>query len=376
MSDFAAFLALLQQDVPLAPRTTIGLGGPARFYADVNDVTVLCEGLSWAAREKLPVLILGGGSNLVLPDEGVQGLVLRLAMSGIRLEDSSQNGEERIVTAAAGTPWDTLVETTVDAGLSGLECLSGIPGTVGATPIQNVGAYGQEVAQCIESVECLDRATLQRRVFSAAECDFAYRQSRFKAADRDRFVILSVGYRLRSGYIHELRYGELQERLAARFGSIKNLPAGVAGLRAIRETVLELRRGKSMVVDADDPNTRSVGSFFMNPVLAPADFERVRQVAVERGHTAGPPAYSGPTGTKVPAAWLIEHAGFSRGYRRPGAAISSKHTLALINPGDGTRRNLLELAAEIRVGVERVFGVRLEIEPEIYGLPENFDHRR
>lgn len=368
-----AFIETLKQDAPLAPHTSIGLGGNADWFARVTDVNLLCEGLTWAAREKVPALVLGGGSNLILPDEGVRGLVLQLAFSGIRIEteDSANSGAERLasVTAAAGTSWDDLVASTVEAGLSGIECLSGIPGTVGATPIQNVGAYGQEVSQTIEQVECLDRATLERRVFTNEECEFAYRRSRFKTTDRDRFIVLSVRYRLHAGKIQELRYGELKQRIVERFES-GQIPAGIDGLRAIRETVLALRRSKSMVLDPADPNSRSVGSFFMNPVLSPEEVERISAIAMQRGSETEAPSFPGRAGTKIPAAWLIERSGYSRGFRRPGAAISENHCLALINPGDGTRRKLLELAEEIRVSVHRIFGVHLEIEPEIYGTPE------
>jgi UDP-N-acetylmuramate dehydrogenase len=366
-----AFTDLLKQGVPLAPYTSIGLGGKADWFAEITEAEALREGLAWAAHEKVPALVLGGGSNLILPDEGVRGLVLRLAFTGVQIETESPESDFAFVTAAAGTNWDELVVATIEAGLSGIECLSGIPGTVGATPIQNVGAYGQDVSQTIARVECLDRATLQRRLFANEECRFAYRQSRFKTSDRNRFIVLSVCYRLHCKQIRELRYGELKERLRDRQGSDDALSfKGVGGLRAIRETVLELRRGKSMVLDPGDPNSRSAGSFFLNPVLAAEDVKRIARIAHQRGVERPLPEYPAPGGTKVPAAYLIEHAGFQKGFRRPGAAISANHTLALINPGDGTRRNLLELAEEIQAGVSRVFGVRLEIEPEIYGTPE------
>ncbi|MCR9144024.1 MAG: UDP-N-acetylmuramate dehydrogenase [bacterium] len=394
-----AFPDLLKQDEALAPYTTIGLGGRADWFAEINDVAHLHEGLAWAAREKIPALVLGGGSNLILPDEGVRGLVLRLAFSGIRIEADDQQTADQdagdrldggggvLATAEAGTNWDEFVQATVEAGLSGVECLSGIPGTVGATPIQNVGAYGQEVSQTIERVVCLDRATFEHRAFTNEQCEFAYRQSRFKSRDRNRFIVLSVSYRLRRHAIAELRYGELRQRLEARFGAADAgggqtsghsgvagttlaLPAGVPGLQAIRETVLELRRGKSMVLDPQDPNSRSAGSFFLNPVLDSEDVERVARIALQRGADQPPPQYPAPSGIKLSAAWLIERAGFQKGFRRPGAAISANHCLALINPGEGTRLNLLELAEEIQAGVLRVFGVRLEIEPEIYGTRE------
>ena len=321
------------------------------------------------------------GSNLILPDAGVRGLVLRLAFSGIRIDEASavtksvpaSTGADQVsVTAAAGTNWDELVQATVEAGLSGIECLSGIPGTVGATPIQNVGAYGQEVSQTIEAVECLDRATLQRRLFKNEECDFGYRHSRFKSSDRDRFIVLSVSYRLNPARIAELRYGELRDRITERFGA-EGPPGGAPGLRAIREIVLELRRGKSMVLDPGDANTRSAGSFFLNPVLPAEDAEQLVEAVRRRGIETEPPRYPAPDGVKFPAAWLIEKAGFQKGFRRPGAAISTNHSLALINPGGGSRRDLLELAAEIQRAVEQAFGIRLEIEPEIYGLRETGD---
>lgn len=385
------FVQLLREQEALAGHTTIALGGPADYFARVKSLDEVRAGLAWAAAEKLPVLILGGGSNLVLPDAGVRGLVLQIAIGGIDVVDSSDTTET--IAVGAGVPWDELVNWSVARGLSGIECLAGIPGTVGATPIQNVGAYGQEVAQTIQLVEVLERATGTVRQVPAAECEFEYRQSRFKQADRDRFVVLRVCFRLGKERIEPPRYAELQRLLRERFPELSfdsgaseakasanrpmQLNERVAVLETIRDAVLTLRRSRSMVVDLADPNSRSAGSFFMNPIVSADQLTMItRRIHEVCGAGVEFPAY--PAGgdserTKLSAAWLIERAGFLKGLRRPGAAISGNHCLALVNPQDGTesRRAILELAAEIQAGVRRNFGVDLHIEPEIYGVAEN-----
>ena len=319
------------------------------------------DALAAAVERDVPVVVLGGGSNVVVSDAGFPGLVVKMAIGGL---DFTDDGASVRVTAGAGVAWDALVRDAVARGLQGVECLSGIPGSVGATPIQNVGAYGQEVAETIERVVALDRRSLAPVEFTAAQSAFAYRSSRFKTTDRDRYVVTSVVFRLRRGGPPAPRYAELAAALERRPGWRDLTP--VAGLAAVRDAVLDLRRAKAMVLDAQDPDTRSVGSFFVNPVLGAAALEQV----VERWRAAGGegavPAYAAPGGFKVPAAWLIERAGFLKGYRREGVGISRRHALALVNAG-GTTAELLALAADIEAAVAARFGVRLEREPVMIG---------
>ena len=350
----------LREHVPLAPYTTLGLGGAARYFAECASEQDISAALAFGSDRRLPVYILGGGSNVVFADAGYSGVVLRVTIGGIEYRDSGIPE----VTAGAGVDWDALVSGAVARGWTGIECLSGIPGTVGGTPIQNVGAYGQGIAETLVSVTCLDRTTLERRTFTARECAFAYRNSRFKQGDRDRYVVLDVTFRLARGGTPRIRYAELRDAVA-RQASLEAVPPAQA-VRLVRETVLALRRGKSMVLDPSDPNTRSVGSFFTNPVLPPPAFARLeeRWRSAGQGQGSAIPTFPADGGVKVPAAWLVERAGFPKGYRRGGAGISSRHALALVNLG-GTSAELLALAESVRAGVETRFGVRLEFEPEV-----------
>src|SRR5207237_642175 len=276
-------LVELREHVPLAPYTTFGLGGKARYFVECGSEDEVRAALAYAAERRLPAYVLGGGSNVVFLDSGFPGLILRLTIGGIELRD----GPSPEVRAGAGVDWDTLVQNVVQRGWTGVECLSGIPGTVGGTPIQNVGAYGQEIAESLVSVECLDRTTLERQAVPA------------------------------------------------------------------------LRRSKPMGLDPADPNPRSAGSSFTNPVLSAAAFADLAQRWKEI------PSFPADGGVKVPAAWLVEHAGFPKGYRGGGGAgISTRHALALVNRG-GTSADLLALAEEVRAGVEKQFGIRLAYEPEV-----------
>ena len=341
----------------LAPYTTFRLGGPARFFADCRTESDLTDALDFADARGLAVHILGGGSNTIFRDDGFAGLVAHLMMGALDWRDSADGAE---VTAAAGVKWDVLVAESVKRGLSGIECLSGIPGTVGATPIQNVGAYGQEVADTVVRVACLNRATRGKVEFRAQDCGFGYRTSRFKRADRDRFVVLGVTFRLSKSGPREIRYPEL-ERAVRQAGGLGGRSAG-EGLALVRDVVLALRAGKAMVLDANDPNTRSAGSFFTNPVLSRAAFAAfaTRAESLQIGGTI--PSFPADGGFKVPAAWLVEQAGFSKGQRSGGVGISQRHALALVNY-DGTSAELLAFAAEIEKGVFERFGIRLEREP-------------
>jgi UDP-N-acetylmuramate dehydrogenase len=346
--------------VRLADHTTLGLGGPARHFVAAGTDEDLIEAVRAAEDGGQPVLILGGGSNLVVADEGFDGTVIQVATRGVRRE-----GEAGLVTAAAGEDWDAVVAWTVAAGLAGLECLSGIPGLAGATPIQNVGAYGQEVAETITAVRTYDRVTGQISIIPNERCGFGYRTSVFKRDDARRHVVLSVTFRLAVQSISApVRYAELAAALGVEIGD-------QAASTKVRSAVIELRRRKGMVLDSADPDTRSVGSFFVNPVLDGAALAAVEAAARARcGAGTRVPRFDAGDGlVKVPAAWLIERAGFGRGYSLgDGARISSKHTLALVNYGSATTAGLMALARQIRDGVCDAFGVSLAPEPVLVGV--------
>ena len=350
---------MIRDGVPLAPFTTLELGGPARHFVEAADEGAVGEALRWADGRKSPVALLGGGSNMVVSDAGFDGLIVRIATRGIRFDSS---GGEAAVTAAAGEPWDALVAEAVGRGLGGLECLSGIPGLVGATPIQNVGAYGQEVAETIRAVRVLERGTWQTRELSPEDCGFGYRDSSFKR-DPTRFVVLAVTFGLRPGGAPALRYGELAESLA---GASKPHPT----LSDARATVLALRAKKSMLVTAGDPNRRSVGSFFMNPILESGQAGEVAARAGDDG--ARMPRWPASDGrVKLSAGWLIERAGIAKGLRRGSVGVSSAHALALVHHGGGTTAALVALAHEIQQAVRTRFGVTLVPEPSFVGLAWN-----
>ena len=350
---------LLREQEPLAQHTTLGLGGPARYFHECTTEAELREALTWARERRLRVQIMGGGSNLVVADAGFPGLVLKLAIGGIALRETTQGVE---LTAAAGVEWDALVRRVVERGWTGIECLSGIPGTVGATPIQKVGAYGQEIAETLVSVRCLERAGLTEVVFPRDQCEFAYRSSRFKVRDHGRYIVLDITLRLYRDRLPQLRYAELAQAVR-HHGELERL-APADAVSVVRNTVLELRRRKSMVLDPTDPNGRSVGSFFMNPVLSADAFDRLVHRWGAAGEGDGIPMFPADGRVKVPAAWLIEQAGFRKGYRRGGVGISTRHALALVNHG-GTTAELLALAEAIERAVYERFGVRLEREPVV-----------
>ncbi len=342
----------VEENVSIAPLTTIGIGGPARFFLRATTVDQVRDGLAWANERKLPLFILGGGSNLLVSDDGFPGLVLRLDLRGIHVESED---EFATVKAGAGEPWDPFVELAVRNGWAGVECLSGIPGSTGATPIQNVGAYGQDVSETIIRVETLDREDGRVRWFTNEECRFGYRTSLFKNYERDRYIVLSVTFRLRKGGPASVRYPELQRYLEERNASLEDL-------QTVRDAVIAIRKRKGMVIDASDPDTRSDGSFFMNPVLTAEQFAKFP----ERDRA---PHFPAPEGTvKLSAAWLIQHAGFSKGFVHGNVGLSSKHTLAVINRGGGTAREVVELVEMILAGVREKFGVEIHPEPNFIGF--------
>ncbi|HUI08720.1 MAG TPA: UDP-N-acetylmuramate dehydrogenase [Bacteroidota bacterium] len=330
----------------LARHTTIGLGGLARWFARCSTADDIRASLEFARRSKLPVQVFSGGSNIIFHDEGFAGVVLQVRLTGFRAEETPAGA---LVTVGAGEQWDDVVLRAVRKGWSGIECLSGIPGSAGGTPVQNVGAYGQEVAGTIASVSAIDRETLADAEFTREECSFGYRESRFKGGDANRFIITGVRFQLAKADAVDIRYTELARELDARAGG--RSPAEV------REAVIALRKKKSMVIDPSDPNTRSVGSFFMNPIV-PREFYDKRLTGLAL------PVYPAPGGVKLSAAWLVEHAGFPKGTRRGGAAISERHALAIVNRG-GSTAEVLALAGEIERRVEEMFGVRLRREPVI-----------
>ncbi len=346
-----------RSEVLLSELTTLRTGGPAGRASSAETLEELIDAVRGADAADGALLLIGDGSNLVAPDAGWPGDVVLIRNRGI--EEVGQVREVR-VRVEAGEPWDDLVARSVDAGWSGLECLSGIPGRTGATPVQNVGAYGQDVADSISGVEIFDRDTGQRATLAAAACRFGYRESRFKHTDR--FVVLAVRFRLRrSRESVPIRYAELASRLGVAMGE----RASAADVRA---AVLDLRRNKGMVLDPADHDTWSAGSFFTNPVLTPGEYEVFSERARARlGPDAEPPAYPDPHGRKLSAAWLIEAAGFVKGYARGRAALSGKHTLALTNRGSATTAEILALADEITSRVETDFGLRLHPEPRIPG---------
>ena len=341
--------------VPLAPLTTLGVGGNARFLVDGYDEATIRDALAWARGRGMPCRILGGGSNVVVPDDGFDGLVVRMLTRGTTWRNQ---GTTVVLQARAGEPWDDIVAESVRRGCQGLECLSGIPGLAGATPIQNVGAYGQEVAETIASVEVLDRESLEVRTLAASECRFSYRDSFFKSIAPENYVVLGVDFRLTPEGAPAVRYAELERGLAERRAE------GAPTLAEVRETVLALRRKKSMVLDPNDANGRSCGSFFVNPVVTE---EQAR--AVERVLGApSMPRYPQPDGSvKLAAGWLIEQAGFTKGMRRGPVGLSSKHALAIVCHEGASAADVEAFAREIRAGVEARFGVTLSQEPVPFG---------
>ena len=341
--------------VSLAGYTTLGVGGAARWFAEAADEATLLDALRWARARGVPLRALGGGSNLVVADRGVEALVVRVALRGVQSR-TVDGGVE--VTAAAGEPWDDFVRLTVERGWAGLECLSGIPGLVGATPMQNVGAYGQEVSDTITRVRVLDTRGGDVVELAAAQCGFAYRDSAFKRREPGRFVVLAVTYRLRPGGAPTLRYTDVERHLAAR-------GIGTPTLADVRETVLAIRRSKSMVLDPADPNRRSCGSFFTNPIIPTETLADVERRVADRTM----PRWPQPDGRiKLSAAWLIEHAGFRRGQREGAVGLSTRHALAIVAHDGARAADVLAFARRLQTIVADRFGVRLTPEPVYWGV--------
>ena len=348
---------ILKENELLAPLTTLGVGGPARWLAEAENEAQIAEAAAWAHQRGVPLFVLGGGSNLLVSDAGFEGLVLHVRLRGVSAFRSDADGM-RSFQAAAGENWDKFVARAVVNHCAGVECLAGIPGTVGGTPVQNVGAYGQEVGSVIERVRAFD---LQRREFvelTAADCGFSYRRSRFNSEDRGRFVVTRVDYRLRRNGAPTMTYPDVQ-RAIQESGITDRMPT----LAEVAGKVRQIRQSKGMLIVEGDPDCRSAGSFFKNPVITGEQFRAI----ADRGAT--PPSFPAAPGTvKVPAAWLIERAGFSKGYALGAAGISTRHTLALVNRGGATAAEILGLARQISARVESCFGIRLEMEPVMLGF--------
>jgi UDP-N-acetylmuramate dehydrogenase len=359
----------IQENIPLAPLTTLQVGGVARYFAELKREDDVRDAVQFAKGRNLPLFVLGGGSNLVIADSGWPGLVLKIAIGGIaapKVQDSAGNGV--LFSVGAGVNWDDFVAQAVTQNCAGIECLSGIPGSVGGTPAQNVGAYGQQVSDTIESVRALDLRAPDLKedrivVLPNPACGFRYRASIFNGAERGRYIIVRVNYRLKRGGAPSLRYADLEKHFAGR----KTPPA----LAEVRDAVRAIRRSKGMLIVPGDPDCHSAGSFFKNPRLSEEQFTDLGARAVARGLEI--PSYPAARSQndaqrKVSAAWLVEHSGYSKGYAAGEAGISQKHALALINRGNAKASDIVRLKDEIQQGVQAAWGILLEPEPVFVGF--------
>jgi UDP-N-acetylmuramate dehydrogenase len=346
----------LQENVALAPLTTLGVGGRARFFVRATSADDVEQAVGFAQQRKLSLFVLGGGSNLVIADRGWDGLVLKIGILGIR-EGAQQ--DKAVFEVGAGVDWDEFVAECVSRNCAGMECLTGIPGSVGGTPVQNVGAYGQEVSETIVSVLAFDLGKNTVREMDAIECGFGYRTSIFNTTERGRYIILRVTYVLTTNGNPSLRYADLQKYFAGRDGT--------PSLSETREAVRRIRASKGMLISPGDPDSRSAGSFFKNPVLSGAQHEELVRRAAERNlQVPSYPALSQQQ--KVSAAWLVEHSGFRKGYGNGRVGISNKHALAIVNRGGATAADIVALKDEIQARVEQTWGIRLEPEPVFIGF--------
>jgi len=342
----------IQENIPLAPLTTMKVGGSARYFVEANSEDSIREAATLAKRNQWPLFILGGGSNLVVADSGFPGLVLKMSIGGI-------DSDEQRFEVGAGVEWDHFVAHAVAHNCSGIECLSGIPGSVGATPVQNVGAYGQEVSATIESLRALDVTTDRIVTLANQDCGFAYRTSIFNTVERGRHIILRVTFLLTAGGAPSLKYADLQKY----FSTWKTQPS----LAEVREAVRQIRREKGMLIVPGDDDSQSAGSFFKNPVLSEAQIQDLARRAEARGFRI--PSYPALAAQhKVSAAWLVEHSGFSKGYALGPARISRKHALALVNSGHASATDIVRLKEQIQSKVEECWGIVLDPEPVFVGF--------
>ena len=353
-------------NISLAPFATFRIGGPARWFVEATSEDEIAEATAWARLHCTPIFILGGGSNVLISDAGFDGLVLRVALLGVKVsDDPPRSGQlaQRVYQVAAGEHWDNCVERTIEENCAGLECLTGIPGSAGGTPVQNVGAYGQEVSSVIERVRAFDLEDRAFVEFTAAECGFGYRRSRFNSADRGRFLVTRVNYRLTTGGAPTLSYADVlrEHESSLRAGTEPTL-SEVAG------AVRRIRRSKGMLLVQGDPDCRSAGSFFKNPVVSDELFQEIAARIAAPPHFPAEPGPGGEAQVKISAAWLIEQAGFSKGYTLGAAGISSRHTLAVINRGQASAAEIMALAEKISEAVKAQFGICLEMEPVLVGF--------
>jgi UDP-N-acetylmuramate dehydrogenase len=350
----------IQENIALAPLTTFQVGGPARYFVAARSETEVKDALGFAAEKQLPLFVLGGGSNLVVSDAGWPGLVLKISLPGIAFES---DGKHAGFYAGAGEDWDQFVAFTVARNCAGLECLSGIPGSVGGTPVQNVGAYGQEVSQTIIRVRVLEIATGEIVELDNARCGFSYRASLFNTTERGRYIVLEVAYRLMRGGPPSIEYSDLKKFLAR--ASADRPPT----LQQVRDAVRSIRQSKAMLLVSGDEDCRSAGSFFKNPLMSQAEARRVEALARQRVPGKILPQYPASDGqVKLAAAWLVEQAGFTKGYARGPVGISRKHSLAIVNRGGATAQDILALKDEVQAKVLDVWGVQLQPEPVFVGF--------
>jgi UDP-N-acetylmuramate dehydrogenase len=344
------------ENIPLAPYTTLEVGGPARYFVEARSEGEILEALSHARKHALEVFVLGGGSNLVVADSGWPGLVLKIGLAGV--ETNSQNGKHSFV-AGAGEDWDKFVAHSVAQGCAGIECMSGIPGTVGGTPVQNVGAYGQEVAETITSVRVIDTINDGIRELTNAECGFAYRTSIFNTSDKGRYIVTKVSFSLTQDGAPRLEYGDLKRYFAGARAE--------PNLQQVRDAVRSIRASKAMLIMPDDDDCRSAGSFFKNPIISPAEYDRISALPASREQK--PPQFTAPDGqVKISAAWLVERSGFPKGYREGRVGISRKHSLAIVNRGGATAAEIVVFKDKVQEGVMKTFGVHLHPEPVLVGF--------
>jgi UDP-N-acetylmuramate dehydrogenase len=343
----------LRENVPLGSRTTLGVGGPSRWFVEARNEDELREAVDWVQSRNLPLFVLGGGSNLVVSDEGFPGLTLHVALRGI------EHTEDGIFDAAAGEEWDGLVTRTVSTNCAGVECLSGIPGTVGGTPVQNVGAYGQDVSETIVSVRAFNIPTGEFVEFSNSDCQFAYRRSRFNTTDAGSFIVTRVRFALMPQGHPKIEYLDLKKYFEGR----TSLPS----LQETRDAVRAIRHRKAMLIVEGDEDSRSAGSFFKNPVVSATTFERIAEQVRPQGVT--PPSYPAENGrVKIAAAWLVEQSGLSKGFSLGPVAISRRHALAIVNRGGAKAQDVLALKNLIQARVRDKFGIELKPEPVFVGF--------
>lgn len=346
----------IKKNIDLGPLTTIKTGGPAAYFIECAGEADILKALQFAHSKNLRIYVLGGGSNSLVSDRGFDGVVIKIANDNLNINEDGR------VCAGAGVLWDQLVSEACHQGLSGIEAMSGIPGLVGATPVQNVGAYGQEVSETIESVKAIHRITLSTKIFSAVECDFSYRNSRFKGAEKDQWIITEVIFQLSPKLKPRPKYQELLNALTS--DSDWNSEDRLQKILAIRNHVLKIRSSKGMVLNPNDPDTFSLGSFFVNPIVSAAVKDHIFNFAKVKNLSQSPPAHpAGDNMWKLSAAWLIENSGIKKGETRGRAKISSKHVLAITNPNSATTAEILDLADHIQKSVNSEFGVQLEREP-------------